>query len=662
MKNKIAGIVKGKSLKRKLFLSFLLVTFVSIFLTIVFAIAYFFDKIRNEALTNMRKNIQVAELIYDSKVQEVENFTLSLSNDKTLQLLVDLDIRNKLSQYLREIVNREKIYNIRIYDKRKTLISNTGLSNSLLVLNSAVLDSLEEELIEKAFNKETHTSNEKIKIHDDISALSITSTSPVFRNKEVIGVIVVRYVLNGNNYIVNQIKKIIGVDAEIYEDKKSICFTAEGNIDNKIYDILTTTSKKSYETSGIGFNKKLAQYKTIYDMENNPIGVLGINIDSDRYAMTIVQSVLYFIFIMIFCGIIATFIGYFVSKSIIVPISKLVAGADKIKSGDLSYEIKFDNLRDEIGKLSESFNSMRLALSEKINYIETMNLNLENTVKERTDVIESLLNKMKKYLSPQLYDAILEGSKDVDTRKHTRKKLTIFFSDVVGFTSTTDSMEAEDISELLNSYLDSMAKIALKWGGTIDKFVGDAIMVFFGDPDFTSDRDHAFKAVSMALEMREKMIELRLEWADAGVEKPLHIRIGINTGYCTIGNFGSENRMDYTIIGGNVNLAARLETAAQPDNILISHETYSFVKEKIECEYIGELNYKGLKEPIKTYKVIGLRDESFSAETEFVKITEDSVVLKDNSLAPKNMTKEEREKFISSLRMAISYTEEIAKR
>ncbi|HOV14490.1 MAG TPA: adenylate/guanylate cyclase domain-containing protein, partial [Spirochaetota bacterium] len=113
--------------------------------------------------------------------------------------------------------------------------------------------------------------------------------------------------------------------------------------------------------------------------------------------------------------------------------------------------------------------------------------------------------------------------------------------------------------------------------------------------------------------------------------------------------------------GGNVNLAARLETAAESDNILISHETYSLVKDNIECQYIGELNYKGLKEPIKTYKVHKALNKSFSTETEFIKITEDSVVLKNIVIDPKKLTKDQKDKLISSLRMAISYTEEIAK-
>jgi len=146
-----------------------------------------------------------------------------------------------------------------------------------------------------------------------------------------------------------------------------------------------------------------------------------------------------------------------------------------------------------------------------------------------------------------------------------------------------------------------------------------------------------------------------------GVDKPLHIRMGINTGYCTIGNFGSENRMDYTIIGGNVNLAARLETAAESDTILISHETYSLIKDQIECQYMGELNYKGLKEPIKTYKVNKIINKPMSTETDFIKITNDNVILKSISINPKSLTKDQKELLISSLRLAISFAEENSK-
>ena len=186
-------------------------------------------------------------------------------------------------------------------------------------------------------------------------------------------------------------------------------------------------------------------------------------------------------------------------------------------------------------------------------------------------------------MSPQVYKSIFSGEKNVKIEAY-RKKLTVFFSDIKGFTDLTDRLEPEVLSSLLNNYLNEMSNIALKHGGTIDKFIGDAILIFFGDPETQGEKKDARACVLMALEMRERMKYLRRMWEDQGISKPLEIRIGINTGYCNVGNFGSEDRLDYTIVGGEVNLASRLESNAEVGQILISHETYSMVKEKILCE------------------------------------------------------------------------------
>ena len=202
-----------------------------------------------------------------------------------------------------------------------------------------------------------------------------------------------------------------------------------------------------------------------------------------------------------------------------------------------------------------------------------------------------------------MYDSIFSGKQNVKVEAY-RKKLTVFFSDIKGFTELTDRLEPEVLSSLLNSYLNEMSKIALKYGGTIDKFVGDAILIFFGDPETRGYREDANACVLMALEMRERMKYLRKLWEDQGISKPLNIRIGINTGYCNVGNFGSEDRLDYTIIGGEVNLASRLESKADSGQILISHETYALIKKQIVCEKKEEINVKGIAHKIQTYQVI----------------------------------------------------------
>ena len=153
-----------------------------------------------------------------------------------------------------------------------------------------------------------------------------------------------------------------------------------------------------------------------------------------------------------------------------------------------------------------------------------------------------------------------------------------------------------------------MSKIALKYGGTIDKFIGDAILIFFGDPETKGQRGDAQACVLMAMEMRERMNYLRRIWEDEGISKPLEIRIGINTGYCNVGNFGSEDRLDYTIIGGEVNLASRLESSAEAGEILISHETYALIKKQIFCEKRDEIQVKGITHSIQTYQVVDTQE------------------------------------------------------
>ena len=217
-----------------------------------------------------------------------------------------------------------------------------------------------------------------------------------------------------------------------------------------------------------------------------------------------------------------------------------------------------------------------------------------------------LARSLSKYLSPQIWESIFSGKKSVQLETQ-RKKLTVFFSDIKGFTELSEELEAEQLTDLLNTYLNDMSKIALKYGGTIDKFVGDCVMVFFGDPNTEGAKKDALAAVSMAITMRKHMKVLRQQWRAQGITKPLEIRMGINTGYCTVGNFGAETRMDYTIIGREVNLASRLENAADIGEILISHETYSLVKDVVMCRDKGQITVKGFARPIHIYQVIDFR-------------------------------------------------------
>jgi class 3 adenylate cyclase len=223
-------------------------------------------------------------------------------------------------------------------------------------------------------------------------------------------------------------------------------------------------------------------------------------------------------------------------------------------------------------------------------------------IEEKSQRLENLAIKLAKYLSPQVYQRIFSDTGDQHS-PHARKNLTIFLSDIVQFTDLSDALEPERLATVINSYLSEMASIALDCGGTIDKFIGDAVLVFFGDPESEGETEDALKCVEMALRMRARVGELQKYWQKHGVSQGLHVRMGIATGFCTVGNFGSEQRLDYTVLGRPVNLAARLEDIAEPDTILIDENTHSLIEGHVGCELIDQITPKGFVRPVQVYQL-----------------------------------------------------------
>ena len=239
-------------------------------------------------------------------------------------------------------------------------------------------------------------------------------------------------------------------------------------------------------------------------------------------------------------------------------------------------------------------------------FIELRRTQIELT--EKNELLAQMSSKLAKFLPPQLYNSIFAGTHTTSVAAK-RKKLTIFFSDIANFTETTDSLESEELTNLLNQYLAEMSKIAVSHGATIDKYVGDGIMGFFGDPASRGSKEDAIASVKMSIAMQRRMCELQHKWLDLGSEKPFQLRIGVNTGFCTVGNFGSEDRMDYTTIGNEVNLAARLQSHADLGGILVTHETSSLIKDTILTEEREAVSVKGFPQPVRAYRVVGIYDE-----------------------------------------------------
>jgi class 3 adenylate cyclase len=180
-------------------------------------------------------------------------------------------------------------------------------------------------------------------------------------------------------------------------------------------------------------------------------------------------------------------------------------------------------------------------------------------------------------------------------------------------------MEPEDLTYLLNKYFSEMTKIALEYGATVDKFVGDAMLVFFGDPQTRGVREDALQCVRMAVAMQRRMADLQALWREKGYDKPFRMRVGINTGYCNVGNFGSDVRMDYTIIGAEVNLAARLEQNAEPDGIMMSYETWALVQDEFQADEHAPIEAKGIAGDVRCFALKNIHDAAGAPRNFLVK-------------------------------------------
>jgi len=208
-----------------------------------------------------------------------------------------------------------------------------------------------------------------------------------------------------------------------------------------------------------------------------------------------------------------------------------------------------------------------------------------------------LVSKFSGYFSPSLMTKIVDSPELIDSVEE--KPLAVLFSDIAGFTSWCSTREPETIHMVLNQYFSKMAPIVFKYNGTIDKYMGDGLMAFFGDPEDLENPSH--NAVLAGLEMQKVCEELRESWKESGV-MDLHIRVGINFGDVVVGNMGSSDRMEYTVLGSNVNLAQRLESNAPLDSVLVSKAVADNLNENyLNIQNHGSINAKGFDESILTY-------------------------------------------------------------
>jgi class 3 adenylate cyclase len=219
----------------------------------------------------------------------------------------------------------------------------------------------------------------------------------------------------------------------------------------------------------------------------------------------------------------------------------------------------------------------------------------------KNNILKAHIFSLSKYLSPEISKSIIAGH-EVKVES-CEKQMTIFFSDMTGFCQLSEQLSNEKLTWLINTYLEEMSDIIFKFGGTLDKVIGDSIMVFFGDPHSRGEINDAVACVTMALAMNEAMQKLRHQWLDSGIKNPPSHRIGINTGFCKVGNFGTETKLDYTVMGTAVNLASHIESVANSNEIVLSEQTYQLVKDRIQCERKQD-DSEWLAKSLRLYSVI----------------------------------------------------------
>jgi class 3 adenylate cyclase len=271
-----------------------------------------------------------------------------------------------------------------------------------------------------------------------------------------------------------------------------------------------------------------------------------------------------------------------IARRIAAPVVTLSGVALKVGGGDLETNAVYQSGGEEMRLLYESFNQMISGLKER-------------------DFVKDTFSR---YVSKQVADEILENPSHI-VPGGKNLEVTVLFSDVRGFTTFAESRPPEEVISHLNEYLSAMVDVIFKYEGTLDKFIGDAVMAVFGSP--IAHDDDPMRAVKTALEMQSRLMELNSRWAQQGKET-LEIGIGVNTGEVIAGNIGDIRRLEYTVIGDNVNLASRIEGLTKEYHcpIIISDSTYAKVKDKVSVKNIGHVPVKGKSQEVEIYELVSL--------------------------------------------------------
>jgi class 3 adenylate cyclase len=257
-----------------------------------------------------------------------------------------------------------------------------------------------------------------------------------------------------------------------------------------------------------------------------------------------------------------------------------------------------------IKKLHDTVQEQSARLQEQTAQLAEWNRTLEQRVAEQLVELERV-NRLRRFLSPQLAELVISSGDDHLLESH-RRDISVVFCDLRGFTALAETAEPEEVMDVLREYHAALGEIIYRFEGTLERFLGDGLMVLFNDPIPCSDP--AVRAVKMAVAMRERVSQLAQRWRNHGYD--LGFGVGIAQGYATIGKIGFEGRFDYAAIGTVANLASRLCSEAKPGQILISQRVFTAIEDHVEVNHLGDLSLKGITQPVPVRDVRKLRDQA----------------------------------------------------
>ena len=390
------------------------------------------------------------------------------------------------------------------------------------------------------------------------------------------------------NILIEQVSKNKEIVYAMVIDKKGVIkvHTDISKVDKKYEPLKDTIEVKKDESIEISKyreeEREILNFSIPVKYQKVAIGTIHMGLSLETLENNISEAKFFVIVLTILLILIGIGISLFMSTLFSKPVYNLVDGTREIKNGNFNYRIDlFSN--DELGDLTLAFNDMADGLRKK----------------------EVIQESFGRYVTPEIVDMILQNP-DEKWLKGKKLNVTVMFADIRGFTSFSEKKEPDEVVNILNEYFSMATEVIQKHGGHIDKFAGDEIMVVFGAP--IAYEDHSVRAVRAAVSLQNELKNFNSRKAGEGREA-IRIGTGINSGDVVAGNLGSSKKMEYTVIGDNVNLASRLTREAKADDIIISDSVYEKVADIANVDKLEPVMVKGKSKPIQIYRVKELKSQ-----------------------------------------------------